>query len=184
MTGRILLLNGPSSAGKTTLSHALSDLLPTPWHVFPVDLVHAMRSRPDLRGVAGIDWQSVFRASRAGYHRAIAGLAHTGCDVIADHVLSEPWRLADLLDVTRGLDVLLVHVTCDPDVLVAREAARGDREPGVALHQLGSVFAHRDCDLTVDTTSTSAEACAADVARLLDEPSPGRAFERLRTGTG
>jgi chloramphenicol 3-O phosphotransferase len=182
MTGRVLLLNGPSSAGKTSLSHALSDLLPTPWHVFPVDEVHAMRSRPDLRGVTGIDWESVFHSSRAGYHRAVAGLAHAGCDVIADHVLSEPWRLADLLDVTRGLDVLMVHVTCDPDVLAAREAARGDREPGAALRQLGSVFKHGDCDLTLDTTSTSAEACAADVARLLDNPPADRAFERLRAG--
>ena len=36
-----------------------------------------------------------------------------GCDVLADHVLSEPWRLDDLLRLSSGLDVLLVHVTCD-----------------------------------------------------------------------
>ncbi len=86
MTGRILLLNGPSSAGKTSLSGAVAALLPTPWHLFPVDEVHAMRSRPDLRGTAIANWEAVLRASRVGYHRAIAGLAQAGCDVLADHV--------------------------------------------------------------------------------------------------
>jgi chloramphenicol 3-O phosphotransferase len=178
--GRIVLLNGPSSSGKTTLSEALAELLRTPWHIFPVDAVHAMRSRPDLRGHVDIDWQQVFRTSRAGYHCAVAGLATAGCDVIADHVLDEPWRLLDLLRVTVDLDVLLVHVDCSPKVLSEREARRGDREPGTAVRQLALVFAHADCDLTVDTTAASAELCAREVASLLDSPFQERAFDRLR----
>jgi chloramphenicol 3-O phosphotransferase len=179
--GRIVLLNGPSSAGKTSLSHAVVELLDTPWFEFPGDLLHSIRSRPDLRGVDDIDWEATFRRTRAGYHRAIAGLARAGCDVIADHVLNEPWRLADLLEVTRGVDVLLVHVTCAPDVLVQRERERADREPGAALQQLGLVFAHDDCDLVVDTSEGSVEQSAQRVSELIATPPSDRAFDRLRT---
>jgi chloramphenicol 3-O phosphotransferase len=178
--GRVVLLNGPSSAGKTTLAAAVAALLPTPWHVFPVDLVHAVRSRPDRHGHPVADLPAMLRTSRAGYHRALAGLARGGCDVIGDHVLSEPWRLADLLSVTEGLDVLLVHVTASPAELAAREAARGDRDLGAALAQLELVFAHGDCDLAVDTSAAPIEVCAAAVVALLDVPPEVTAFERLR----
>lgn len=175
------MLNGPSSAGKTTLGAEIVELLDTPWHVLPVDLLHSVRSRPDLRGVGGIDWDQVITATRAGYHRALAGLATGGCDVLADHVLNESWRLADLLQVTAGLDVLLVHVTCSPDVLQAREEARGDRLAGSALDQLDLVFAHGDCDLLVDTSTLSVQECARRVADLIAVPPESRAFDRLRS---
>jgi chloramphenicol 3-O phosphotransferase len=177
--GRLVVLNGPSSAGKSTLAAALVECLDTPWHVLPVDLLHATRSRPDLRGVTDIAWDDVVAATRRGYHRAVAGMVRGGCDVIADHVLSEPWRLADLHAVTDGLDVLLVHVTCAPEVLVSREESRGDRDVGTAEAQLAAVFAHRDCDLTVDTTSATPETCAAAVADLVDRPPVDRAWTRL-----
>ncbi|CAN5149768.1 hypothetical protein BH09ACT12_BH09ACT12_15820 [soil metagenome] len=178
-SGRLVLLSGPSSAGKSTLAAALVDLLETPWHVVPVDLIHATRSRPDLRGVEGIAWEDVFAATRRGYHRALSGLVRGGCDVIGDHVFSESWRLPDLLAVTEGLDVLLVHVTCTPETLTARELARGDRIAGTAVEQLGVVFAHGDADLTVDTTAAPAEVGAAAVAELVVRPPSDRAWARL-----
>ncbi len=180
--GRLVLLNGPSSAGKSTLAGALVELLDTPWHVVPVDLLHATRSRPDLRGVTGIAWEEVFTATRRGYHRALGALARGGCDVVGDLVLSEPWRLPDLLAATEGLDVLLVHVTCAPEVLVARETARDDRIPGTAVEQLGVAFAHGDCDLTVDTTAAAPEVGARAVADLIARPPADRAWTRLGRG--
>jgi hypothetical protein len=37
--GRVVLLNGPSSAGKTSIAAALTDALPTPWLNVPADLL-------------------------------------------------------------------------------------------------------------------------------------------------
>lgn len=52
--------------------------------------------------MTGDDWQAVFLRSRAGYHRMLAGLATAGNDVVGDHVLSQPWRIADLrIDTSR-----------------------------------------------------------------------------------
>src|SRR3954447_21052151 len=125
-SGRIVLLNGPSSAGKTTLTQAVSRRLATPWLVLPVDLFHQIRTRPDA-DLTDRQWQDVFHRTRAAYHRALVGAASVGCDVLGDHVLSEPWRLDDLLRLSAGLDVLLVHVTCDPVGLLRRERSRHDR---------------------------------------------------------
>lgn len=177
--GRIVLLNGPSCAGKTSLANALARQLPTPWLVMPVDLFHHIRSRPQSK-LAPDQWQRVFQETRSAYHRALAGAALAGCDVIGDHVLSEPWRLTEQLALTSGLDVLLVHVTCDLDELERRERHRSDREPGTARAQADVVFAHGDCDFVVDTTQAKPEACAARVAVLLDSPPKETAFERLR----
>lgn len=180
--GRVVLLNGPSSAGKSTLARALTDRQPTPWHYLPVDLVHSIRSRPAALAGVGWDepaWQDVFRRSRAGYHRMLAGLAQAGNDVIGDHVLNEPWRIDDLLSVLGGIPVLLVHVTASLHELERRERERGDRTPGTARAQHEIVFAHGDCDLELDLTDLSAEAAAEQVTDLIDAWPASTAFDRL-----
>ncbi len=180
-----MLLNGPSSAGKSSIAEALVALMPTPWLNLPVDVVHAIRSRPDLIRPAGYamsdeDWQAVFRRSRAGYHRMLAGLATAGNDVVGDHVLSEPWRIADLLDVLGGVPTLLVHVTAPLGVLEARERARGDREVGTARLQHEVAFTHNDCDLRIDTSRNTVTEAAARVRALVDAWPGSTAFERMR----
>jgi chloramphenicol 3-O phosphotransferase len=176
--GRLVLLNGPSSAGKTTLSHAVAARLSTPWLLLPVDLFHQIRTRPDA-DLTPRQRNDVLRRTRAAYHRALTGAVTSGCDVLGDHVLNEPWRLDDLLRLTPGLDVLLVHVTCSPTELKRREKARGARDPGAALVEQRLVFQHGDCDLAVDTTYGPDEPTAA-LLQLIREPPADRAFDRLR----
>ena len=181
--GRVVLLNGPSSAGKSSLARAFAEVQPTPWHYLPVDLVHAVRSRPAaMAGIAGDDpiWQAVFRRSRAGYHRMLAGMARAGNDVVGDHVLNEPWRITDLPEVLSAIPVLLVHVTASVGELERRELARGDRVPGTARSQADVVFAHGDCDLFLDTTDLAVGAAALKITDLVESWPATTAFERLR----
>jgi chloramphenicol 3-O phosphotransferase len=42
--GRIILLNGSSSSGKSSIGRALLPLLADPWFLVPVDAIGAMRS--------------------------------------------------------------------------------------------------------------------------------------------
>lgn len=181
--GRVVLLNGPSSAGKSSLATAFVAMQPTPWHYLPVDLVHSIRSRPETMAQVPGDapqWQRVFRRSRAGYHRMLAGMASAGNDVIGDHVLNEPWRITDLLRVLDGIPTLLVHVTASLEELERRESSRGDRVIGTALAQHEIVFGHGDCDLWVDTTGLTSEAAAARVTDLVESWPDTTAFDRLR----
>jgi chloramphenicol 3-O phosphotransferase len=174
----VILVNGPSSSGKSSICRALLPLLDGPWFLVPVDAINAMRSHEHQGRIHDLDL--VLRRTREGYHRAVAALASVGNDVVMDYPLSEPWRLTDLLGVLKGYDVTLVDVTCEAAELVRRERARGDRPEGLAASQ--DVFRHDDRDLTVDTTTTSPEDCAAMIAAALASLSPPSAFERLRSG--
>ena len=133
--GRIVLLNGASSSGKSSIGQALLGLLPDPWFLFPVDALGAMRSTEHTRVLAPDEVDAMLRRTRLGYHRAVAAVASVGNDVIMDYPLTEPWRLDDLLDVLEGYDVTLVDVRCSPGELDRRERARGDRPVGLARSQ-------------------------------------------------
>ncbi len=176
----MILLNGASSAGKSTVGLALQRVLPAPWFLFPVDALGSMRSNSQSATLNEREIEAMLHRTRLGYHRAVAGIASVGNDVIMDYPLSEPWRLRDLLDVLDGYDVTLVDVRCDPDELERRERARGDRPLGLAGSQL--VFQHGDRDISVDTTRTTPDACAAAIADSLIGLGTRKAFDRLRSG--
>lgn len=163
---RIVLLNGPSSSGKSTVGRAMLPLLEVPWFLVPVDLISGMRSTVQKHELDEAGVQEVLRRTRLGYHRTIAALASAGNDVIMDYPLSEAWRLTDLLNVLDGYDVTLVDVPCANSELARRERSRGDRPVGLAVSQ--RVFDHGDCDLAIDTTETSAHKCAEAIVGSLD----------------
>src|ERR1043166_5698282 len=112
VTGVLILLNGTSSAGKTTLAKALQDTLPTPYLLVGIDTVvfalpsryvndpaywgEVYRYRYDGDRIAGISIQPYGDQLVRGLHRAVAGPARQGLDVIVDHVLSEPAWGGDL----------------------------------------------------------------------------------------
>jgi chloramphenicol 3-O phosphotransferase len=185
--GRIILLNGASGSGKTSIAEQLLLVLDEPWFHLPVDAINAMRSRQRTLELSPADLELVLARTRAGFHRAVAGMAAAGNDVIADHVLSERWRLLDCLAVFAAFDVVFVGVRCAPAELARRERLRGDREPGLALAQHERVHAHGRYDLECDTTNASPLDCALSIkaflARARDRNEPS-AFDELRAAEG
>lgn len=151
--GRIILLNGASSSGKTSVGRALLSLFAEPWFFVPVDAIGAMRSTTNTRVLDDAETHEILRRTRRGYHRAVAALASVGNDVVMDYPLSERWRLDDLLDVLDGYDVTLVEVKCAEE-LARRERTRGNRPIGLARSQ-SQVYSYGEHDIAVDTTDTS-----------------------------
>ncbi len=176
--GRVILLNGASSSGKSSIGRALLPLLADPWFLVPVDVISGLRSTVHTRELTEAEIADMLTRTRRGYHRVVAALAAEGNNVIMDYPLSEPWRLTDLLDVLAPYDVTLVDVHCSDEELARRERARQDRPLGLANSQ--SVFEHPEQDLTVDTTNETPEACAQLIADTLDELPTPKAFDRLR----
>jgi chloramphenicol 3-O phosphotransferase len=179
LRGRVILLNGASSSGKSSLGQALLSLLPDRWFLVPADVFGAMRSAAGTRVLDDVEIGELLKRTRLGYHRAVAALASVGNDVIMDYPLSERWRLDDLLDVLGADDVTLVEVRCSPEELARREHERGDRPVGLAQAQT-TVYEHGEFDIVVDTTRTSPDACAAHIADALGTLAPPKAFDRLR----
>ncbi|GGN11331.1 chloramphenicol phosphotransferase [Lentzea pudingi] len=176
----IIFLNGTSSSGKSSIAAELLKELDTPFFHLSVDAFGAMRAVERTLELDAIAQQELLQRTRAGFHRAVAGMAQAGNDVVVDHVLSEPWRLQDCLDVLEGLDVVFVGVHCPPEELERRERARGDRTPGAAARQLLSVHQHGLYDFEVDTGLNSPRECARAIKRFVGRPPTTRAFDELR----
>jgi chloramphenicol 3-O phosphotransferase len=135
-----------------------------------------MRSGPET---TGDDLAAMLHRTWRGYHRAVAGMAAAGNNVVVDHVLSEEWRLRDCLRLFVPRDVVLVGVHCPREELERRERARGDRPEGLAVRQLERVHAHGEYDLEVDTGRTDPAACAGRVKKFLARRPQPTAFERM-----
>jgi len=173
MPTQVIILNGGSSAGKTTLARDLQDLLLGAWLTFGTDtLVAALPARMRVGGDGisfGTDGEVTpgeeFRRLDEAWARGLAAAARAGAHLIIDEVfIGGPASQARWRDALTGLGVLWVGVRCDPEVAGAREAARGDRVTGMAAGQAHLV--HRDVhyDLEVDTTRTASSVCAAAIA--------------------
>jgi chloramphenicol 3-O phosphotransferase len=178
--GQIIFLNGTSSSGKSSIAEQLLLMLDPPHFYMAVDTINGMRARQKTSELDPAGLAAVLTRTRAGFHRAVAGMAAAGNDVIVDHVLSEPWRLLDCLDVLADYRVVFVGVRCSPGELERRERARRDRLPGQAAAQLDQVHAHELYDLECDTTAASPHECAVRITEFISQQGTGTAFDRLR----
>ena len=199
--GSIILLNGTSSAGKTTLARAIQDVSRTPVQHISLDQFRdglagryrGMNSHDNEPGTRGLNIVPVNGMTQLrfgdvgllmlrGMRRAASAFAATGIDVVVDDLILEPDFLRDYLEVFAGFEVTFVGVHCDLDTLLAREQERPGRFPGTAAAHLKQVHAGCDYDVEVDTGSATPRECAERVlAASRDRRSPC-AFERLRVG--
>jgi chloramphenicol 3-O phosphotransferase len=176
------LLNGISSAGKTSIARVLQQTLSEPYWRVSIDAFEDML--PDrYQEARAFAWEALFPKLLAGFHRSIAALAGAGLNLIVDHVMvyREGWAstLADCLTVLEPFSVYFVGVHCSLDEAKRREQVRGDRFVGTAERQYPLVHRHNRYDLEVDTTHASPEVCAEQIRRFVSLHSP-TAFAHLR----
>ena len=98
-------------------------------------------------------------------HRHWAALAAAGWDLVVDYVFFDASLRDDALAVLSP--ALVVGVTCPVEVLVAREAARGDRHLGYASGTWACAHDGLDYDLVVDTSLVSADDAATRILAAL-----------------
>lgn len=198
----LVLINGPSSAGKTSVARALQKRLAKPFLLYGIDHVSdcipphfrfdsnafprewpepdgsapAKRSRKKKAPAPEITADQWLRDAR----RMAGELARRGYNLILDEVLTQPARLEDYLAVFEGLEVYTVGLECSLEVLEAREAARPDRSQGEARRTYDRVHQYCEYDLLLDSADLTPEACAQLIAERISSAEPPQAFERMR----
>ncbi len=185
--GTIILLNGTSSAGKTSVLRAVQASFSEPYLDLGIDkFIWAMPERyldrPLWDDVLGLATQAGETGHRlfGAMHYAIAAAARQGMNVVADHVLVEPRWVAECTALFHDLPAWLVAVRCPLSVLEARERARKNRTLGQARAQFKLVHAHAVYDLEVDTSLMSPEECAQAIKGCLESGAPPTAFRLLK----
>jgi chloramphenicol 3-O phosphotransferase len=169
---QVIVLNGASSSGKTSIARCLQAMLTTPWLLLGIDdLIRAMPDRGIEDGTllhigatgqveVGPEWRNL----EASWYIGIAAIAASGTGVIVDEVFLDGGGSQERLrTVFGGLEVLWVGVKCDREVASAREALRPDRVAGMTESQAAVVHEGVMYDLIVDTSHASSESCAARV---------------------
>jgi len=163
----VVVVNGASSTGKSTLVAAAQPLLPRPFLAFGLDLLLFGAALPlDTAGRVR-DWTALRPGVLAGHRRAVRAFADTGVDVIPDVVLESQEQADDWDAVLVGLDVLWIGLHASVDELRRRERARGDRPVGDAEQDLRTVHTFHGYDLELDSAE-GVEACARRLAARVD----------------
>jgi chloramphenicol 3-O phosphotransferase len=180
----IIFLNGTSSSGKSSIAAELLKVLEPSYFHLSIDAFSGMCDGERATKLDAPELSKLLHRMRAGFHRAVAGMARAGNDVIVDYLLSEPWRLQDCLEVMDGLDVVLVGVQCPSDELDRRERDRGDRALGTGAAQRLTVHQHGLYDFEVDTGTSSARECAEAIKEFVEQAPGQRAFDVLRLEAG
>lgn len=185
--GTIIVLNGTSSSGKSSIVEALQNDLEEPYLDAGLDrflwmLPDRYLERPLWDEVLGLAVMAGAAGNQLvrGMHRAIAALSIAGCSIVADHVLVEPaWRL-DLLDQLAALQAYLVGVQCPLEILEARERTRKNRTLGQAKAQFPIVHLGMIYDLEVNTAELSVQACSEKIRRHILENPPHAMLDMRR----
>jgi chloramphenicol 3-O phosphotransferase len=182
--GKIIIINGTSSSGKTSLLYALQNILEEPYLEAGIDKFIFMMperylERPwwdDVIGLADRAGETGHRLFR-GMHRAVAALSLAGMHVLVDHVLVEPAWVQDCRETFQGLPVFMIGVHCPLEVVEQREYSRRNRTLGKARLQFERVHAYCCYDFEMDTSTCDAEQCALQIKDWLDsDPTPGALF--------
>jgi chloramphenicol 3-O phosphotransferase len=205
--GSIILLNGTSSAGKSTLANAVQEVMDAPYLHLGIDLFfdalpqrYVAKLAPDVvpppQAHEGVVWVCTepsgcgFRELRvgsvgqrlwSGMRHAAGALARCGNHVVLDDVILNHEALVDYVAALDGVPTLLVGVSCPPAVLEAREAARGDRVRGLAAAWLPLVERYAPpYDVRVDTSVSTLEDGALAIKTAAERGQWSQAFTQLK----
>jgi chloramphenicol 3-O phosphotransferase len=177
----VIVLNGASGAGKTSIAHALQGLLASPSIHLSEDIFMdmAMGARVGLGGTAAE--HAVGVRVLYGLYRSAGIFAALGLTVTLDIVLEERDWLRECLKSLEARDVLFVGVHCPLDELERRELARPDRSHvGLARSHVDRVHQHELYDLELDTSRCTPHDAAQQIQDALARGGPFTAFARLR----
>lgn len=182
--GRIILLNGASSSGKSSLARAIQSRIDRPfWHI-SIDHLRDSGVLPTARLKSGeFDWRKMREAFFLGFERSLLAYVAAGNDLVVEHIMeSEAWLLR-LADTLAGQDVFFVGVHCALEELERRERERGDRPIGDARRDFHRIHSYCLYDLEVDAMQDR-ESNADSVIAAWRARSKPTAFELLRERQG
>ena len=162
---KLLLLNGPSSAGKSSIAGELQQALRR-YGAAPLII-----SIDDYMKI-GTDeeiWEDDVFEVMPDMCRDITPALEQGKWVIVDHVITSARIYDALLDAAAGFDVVKILVSCSLEILLKRERERGNRFAGSAEASLKYLYPKDGYDLRIDSGKTDAASTAEKIMDFLQD---------------
>jgi chloramphenicol 3-O phosphotransferase len=192
MSSKIILLNGCSSAGKSSISEKIMELSEEPWLNFSLSTFWNALS-PKYKGFgekSNEGFQFIPRQNEQGFPineikeikinsygekifnsmpKVFKQLVDDGHDLIIEEVILEKKYLENYKKYLKGHQVYFVSVSCELPVLEKREKLRGDRVIGSNYAQY---FKIKDLnwkyDLKIDSSHVSALSSAKKILKFIE----------------
>jgi len=205
--GTIIILNGPSAAGKSSLQKEFQKMNDDLYLTVGIDgffdqiLPDVDENGKSLKNGEMIRWVD-FNQDAEGYqiialhvgdlgykvikgmHRALVAYAHQGNNMIVDYILYDQRWLPDLITTLRGERVYLVGVNAPLEVIEQRESKRGTSPIGQARSHYDTVHQNMIYDLELNTAENTARECAQQIKEFIaNNPNPkamNQLFSRTR----
>lgn len=186
--GHIILLNGTSSSGKSTLSWELQSQSAEEYYWLSND---AFTDMPH-NSYYDRDRTKTYATAISMLFKTAMLFLSNGINVIIDHVMlddesGKSQELLDCVETLRDAHVLFVFVSCPLDELNRRELARQDRAIGLAKSQYEKLLPEDFYDIVVDTCANTTEECARQILRkqqsMIQNNEP-TAFDRMKKRYG
>lgn len=165
--GRIIFLNGVTSAGKTSIVEALQERDDIFFYVVANDLFQEMIGDKYLRENY---WKYLSEVIIMMYHTAKL-YSDMGKNILIDGILVEREEITPhylrLLEILKNNPLDLVEVYCPLDVCRKRNIVRGDRYENQSYEQHELMAKNIEYTLRVDTSLFSTDECAEIIVKKL-----------------
>ncbi len=163
--GKIIILNGVSSSGKTTLAKTIQDRSPIP--LYRLDIDDFILMSPDkFNDYENGDFSVQYKFASKFFY-VVKLYSDLGFDLIVPYMFfknSEP--LQDFKVLLKDYPVFVANISCPVEELEKREIKRGNRKIGSAEEQLNLLETDFENSATVNNFINSNETCADKIIDL------------------
>lgn len=183
----IILLNGISSAGKSSIARAIQDLSDKIWIHLGIDtfiemthpkfsdfgdkasdgFLFTQSKNEEGQYVTEITVSPIGEKIVESIPETVALLSNKGLDIVIDECLFDS-DIKRYKKIFNDRDICYVGVMCDLETLEKREKARGDRILGVARGMFDRVH-NIEYDFTVDTAKMDSISCAKKILEFVEK---------------
>ncbi len=132
-----------------------------------LDAFVTMSNRRDMRSDA--ERAEAYKLHCENLRSTVTRIAQSEYDIILDLVLRDETEFQACLKVLGRRPTFIIGVSAPLHVLEERERARPDRASGIAREQVADPVYKRQYDLVLDTSTTTPEAGAAAVRKLVSQ---------------
>lgn len=162
--GKVIVLNGVSSSGKTTLAKAMQEAFDEPYIRLSIDDFINMMPEKLIK----VDLGNTVYKSQTILLQTIKMLSDAGTNVIVDNILLTYFHtLKQYVLLLHDYPILLVKVDCPNHELRRREAERGDRAIGQGERQIDDLEPQNLYDITVNTFINTTAECIELIEKKL-----------------
>ena len=183
----IIILNGPSSAGKSSIGKHIQEMMQDNYLMLGLDnIIYTMPDKindynADMKPREGFHWikdlddngKPLMHLTAGAYAQKIYDtlilqvrfFADSGFNVIVDHVsLKDDYKI--WVNTLNNHKTLFCGITAEPKILDQREKQRGDRIIGGSRAQRMTVHNGYKYDIFIDTSSITPSDAAKKICKL------------------